>query len=248
MANEEKTEETEVVVDETVVDSTGEATIETSEETKVTPEPSEAEKKLTEQMGELQGKFDTLSQDAGKNSQLLTELEPFVDFEKMKRVRAGESDEFGEEGEQTFLTQQEAKALETRINAKIKTNQFVQDFRTNYPDVADKGPKEEMVRFFFENKTPRTESFDKRLESAVKSTRDLLKSEQDKGADKIKSDEEKAAKETKAKEEAAAKASGLSSAGITSSKASESDKETKTSSDYVKSRKERLEKLRTSTK
>jgi len=245
MADEE-TKTDEQAADETAaVADTTEADTKAAEETKAAPEPSESEKKMTEQMGELQGKFDSLSQDSVKNKQLLEEITPYVDWEGMKKRRAGESDEVSEEGEETFLTQKEAKALESRIDRKIKTNQFMQDFRTKYSDLADKGPKEEMVRFFFENKTLQTESFDKRLESAVKATRDLLKSEHDKGADKIKSDEEKTAQETKAKEEAAAKASGLSSTGITSSKASESDKETETSSDYVKSRKERLEKLRT---
>lgn len=247
MAEEEtKTEEvTEPVVDETAADTT-EVTTKAADETKVAaPEPSEAEKKLTEQMSELQGKFDSLAQDGVKDKQLLEELTPFVDWEGMKTGRAGTAtDELSEEGEPTFLTQQDAKALEKRVEQKIATNQFIQDFRTNYPDLADKGPKEELVRFFFDRKTLRTDSFDKRLEGAVKATRDLLKSEQDKGAEKIKTDEEKAAQEKKAKDEAAAKASGLSSTGITSPKTSEESKETETPTDYIASRKERLENLR----
>lgn len=244
MAEEEPKTDEQVADDTTVkTDSTADTTV-ADDKTKPAPEPSETEK-LTEQMSELQGKFDSLAQNSAKDKQLLEEIAPLVNWDGMKASRSGgEHDELGEEEAQTFLTQKEAKALEERIDQKLKTNEFMQDFRTNYSDLADKGPKEELVRYYFENKTLRTDSFDKRIESAVKAARALLKSEQDKGIAKTKADEEKAAQEEKAKAEAAAKASGLSSAGITSPKASEVDKEPETPSDYIASRKAKLEKLR----
>ncbi len=212
-----------------------------TEETKA-PESSDAEKKLTEQMSELQGKFDTLSQGAEKDKQLLEQITPYVDFEAVKKGQpGGESDELGGEGEQTFLTQKEAKALEQRIDTKIKTSEFQRDFRDKYPDLGDKGPKEEMVRYYFEKEKG---SFDKRLESAVELARALLKSERDKGKVEVEVDVEKKVKETKAKAEAAAKASGLSSAGITSPKTSEGE-EDDTAKGYVTERKAKSEKLRT---
>jgi len=219
----------------------------TETEAKTAPEPSKAEQKLTEQVNELQGKFDTLSQDASRSEQLLKEIQPFVNWDGMKASRAGggETDELGEEGEQTFVTKQELQAHEKRIEQKIATSDFQRDFRTKYPDLGDKGPKEELVRFYYENKTLRTDSFDKRLEGAVKAARALLKSEQDKGKAGTEADKEKAAQEAKAKAEAAAKASGLSSAGITSPKESEGSKETETAAGYVAERKAKLEKLRT---
>ena len=77
-----------------------------------------------------------------------------------------------------------------------------------------------MVRYFFEKEKG---TFDKRLEAAVESTKNLLKSEQEKGTTKTKAEIEKVAKETKAKAESAAKASGLSSAGNTTAKESSDD-------------------------
>jgi len=210
MADEEtKPEET----TEEVVDETTEAkTEETGEETVVDETPSEEDQKLSD----LQSKFDALSQDAERNKNLLDELTPLIDLSKVKGEQQEEVDPDSEE----FMTKGEAKAFEKRINEKIATENFIRDFRTNHPEIADKGPKEEMVRYFFEREKG---SFDKRLQVAVDSTKSLLKSEQEKGTTKTKAEIEKAAKETKAKAEAAAKASGLSSAGNTTAKESSDD-------------------------
>ena len=216
-----------------------------SEQASVTVESSEAEQKLQEQIGELQGKFDTLSQDASKNQQYLQEIWPYVDTDALREGQQGVGAVENEEAEGSFLTQKEAKALEARIDSKIKTADFQRDFRTKYPDVGDKGPKEEMVRFFFENKTLRTDSFDKRLESAVKATRELLSVDSDKAVAEAKVKDGKTTAEAKAKAEAAAKASGLDSGSITSPQTAEKDETETTLSDYTAMRKEKQEKLKT---
>lgn len=204
MADEEtKIEETtEEVVEETTTEE--EVTEEVVDET-----PSEAEVKLNE----LQSKFDTLSRGAEKDRELLELLA------SGKRDEQQQEEEVDPDSEE-FMTKSQAKAFEKRIDEKIATDNFIRDFRATNPELADKGPKEEMVRYFFEREKG---SFDKRLESAVESTKKLLQSEQEKGSTKTKADIEKAAKETKAKTEAAAKASGLSSAGSTTAKESSDD-------------------------
>lgn len=245
MAEETKTEDV-VNEDTNAAGSTeaSEATNTESEQASATVESSEAEQKLQEQIGELQGKFDTLSQDSSRNQKYLEEIWPYVDMDAYKEGRqgGGASDE---EAEGSFLTQKEAKALEARIDSKIKTADFQRDFRTKYPDVGDKGPKEEMVRFFFENKTLRTDSFDKRLESAVKATRELLSVDSDKAVAEAKVKDDKTTAEAKAKAEAAAKASGLDSGSITSPQTAEKDETETTLSDYTAMRKEKQEKLKT---
>ena len=244
MAEETKTED--VVNEDVNTDAAGstevpEANSTESEQAAATVEPSEA---LQEQIGELQGKFDTLSQDSSRNQKYLEEIWPYVDMDAYKEGRQGVG-AVDEEAEGYFLTQKEAKALEARIDSKIKTADFQRDFRTKYPDVGDKGPKEEMVRFFFENKTLRTDSFDKRLESAVKATRELLSVDSDKAVAEAKVKDGKTTAEAKAKAEAAAQASGLDSGSITSPQAAEKDETETTLSDYTAMRKEKQEKLKT---
>lgn len=200
--------------EETKIEETTEEEVEeTTTEEEVTEEvvdetPSEAEVKLNE----LQSKFDTLSRGAEKDRELLE----LMASGKRDEQQEEEVDPDGDE----FMTRTEAKAFEKRIDEKIATDNFIRDFRATNPELADKGPKEEMVRYFFEREKG---SFDKRLAAAVESTKKLLKSEQDKGTTKTKADIEKAAAETKAKTEAAAKASGLSSAGNTTAKESSDD-------------------------
>jgi len=207
MADEEtKTEETteeEVVAEET---TTGE---ETTEEI-VDETPSEAEIKLNE----LQGKFDQVSQDAERNREL---LELMASGNRQQDTQ--QEEEIDPDGDE-FMTKSEAKAFEKRIDEKIATENFIRDFRGSNPDLADKGPKEEIVRYHFERAKG---TFDERLKSAVAATKKLFQSEQEKGSTKTKAESEKAAKEVKAKAEAAAKASGLSSAGKTPAKDSSED-------------------------
>jgi hypothetical protein len=235
MAEETKTEET------TETEQTQETQV---AETKTT-EPTETEqlRKQVEELqassSELQSKFDTLSQDSTRREQYIEQISPYVDFDGLKT--AGQDTDSSEE-DQSFLTKAEAKALEQKITQTIATAEFQREFRVKYPDLGDKGPKEEMVRFFFENKTLRTDSFDKRLESAVNSTRNLLKTEQEKALKEKEAADEKAAKEAKEKEEAAAKASGLSSGTITSPQKTE--KESETTSDYINERRETQQKLK----
>lgn len=235
----ETTEEQAVTTEEQIEVTEPETEVAKTESEDESIEPSETER-LTSQMSELQGKFDNLSQDAAKNKQMLNEVTPYVNFDAMKSGLGGSNDD---EEEDTFLSQKEAKALEQRIEQKIATNNFLRDFRTQYPDLADKGVKEDMVRFFFENKTLRNDSFDKRLESAVGAARSLLKSEQSKGEAKTKTALEKEAAAVKAKAEAAAKASGLSSTGITSPQKA-SKNEPQTPSDYIAERREHQKKLK----
>lgn len=239
-------DETKTTDESTVNDEASVVTDEKSEATKAAEAvavstPSETEQKLQEQFNELQGRFDTLSQDSARQSQYLNEITPYVDFDGLKAERQGGESDSSEE-DQSFLTKAEAKSLEQKIEQKIKTAEFMREFRGKYPDLGDKGPKEEMVRFFFENKTLRTDSFDKRLESAVKATRSLLKDEQERALKEKEAADEKAAKEAKEKEEAAAKASGISSGTITSPQKSE--KESETTSDYIADRREKQEKLK----
>ena len=218
----EQTEET--TAEETSTEET------TAEETTAAEEkttPSEVEQKLNE----LQSKYDSLSQDAAKSKHLLDELSPYVDYSRMQGGTTEEADESGDE----FMTRAEAKAFEKRIEQKLATENFTRDFRGKHPDLGDNGPKEELVRYFFEKEKG---SFDSRLESAVKAARNLLSSEQEKGATKTKAEIEKAAKEAKAKAEAAAKASGLSSDGHTPAKASDED----TEPDYAAERRARQRK------
>ena len=205
------TEQTEETTDE---ETNAEET--TTEETTTKKEtvPSEYEQKLNE----LQSKYDSLSRDAAKDKHLLDELSPYVDYNRMQGGTTEETDESDSE----FMTRAEVKAFEKRIEQKLATENFTRDFRGKHPDLGDNGPKEELVRYFFEKEKG---SFDSRLESAVKAARTLLSSEQEKGATKTKAEIEKAAKEAKAKAEAAAKASGLSSAGHTTAKASDEDTE-----------------------
>lgn len=190
---------------------------------------------------DLQSKYDTGQQELVKTKKTLDELTPLVDFDAV----GGAGAPAGGEGEQTFLTRDEAKALEVRLDQKIRTNEFMADFRSKYPDLGDKGPKEQMVTYFFTEKTLHTESFDKRVESAVKAVRTLLKSEQTKGADEVKETADKDKKETEAKAKAAAQASGLSSAGITSPQSKTADEnEDESLSDYAANRKAKTEKLK----
>jgi len=202
----EKPEEVTEEINEVVVEDATEET-EATEEV-VDDTPSESEIKLNE----LQSKYDKVSQDAERNRELLELLASGKKNEQQE-------EEYDPDGDE-FMTKNEAKAFEKRINDKIATDNFIRDFRASNPDLADKGPKEEMVRYFFEKEKG---LFDKRLEKAVEATKNLLKSEQDKGTTKTKAEIEKAAKETKAKAQAAAKASGLSSVGTTPAKESSDD-------------------------
>lgn len=221
--------------------------IQAAEAESVVTEPTETEqlRKQVEELqassSELQSKFDTLSHDSAKREQYLEQITPYVDFDGVKTSRQPGEADYSEE-DQSFLTKAEAKALEQKINQRIATADFTRDFRGKYPDLGDKGPKEEMVRYFFENKTLRTDTFDKRLESAVKATRALLKTEVDTALKDKEAAEKKAAKERKAKEEAAAKASGISSGTITSPQ--KTGKESETSSDYIAERREKQERLK----
>ena len=235
--------------DDTKTTETTETETEQTEETQVAEsvatEPTETEQlrqqieELQASSSELQGKFDTLSQDSAKREQYLEQITPYVDFDGLKGSR---QDTETSEEDQSFITKAEAKALEQKINQRIATADFTREFRDKYPDLGDKGAKEEMVRYFFENKTLRTDSFDKRLESAVKATRTLLKTEVDTALKDKQAAEEKAAKERKAKDEAAAKASGISSGTITSPQKAE--KESQTSSDYIAERRAKQERLK----
>jgi hypothetical protein len=247
MANEEtKTEETEQTELEDNAQVSESDTGTEGTKTEDAGQSDDVVKQLTQQVSDLQSKYDTLAQDASRDKKLLEEVIPHVNFDQLRggKTREEEEDYLNEDGsEEPYLTKAEATKLLKGIEQKIATTDFVRDFRTKFPDLADKGPKEEMVRYFFENKTLHTDDFDKRLESAVKAARELLKSEQDKGSEKTKAEKEKAAAEAKAKTEAAAKAAGLSSAGLTSPKTEEGEKTEETASDYVARRKEKLAKL-----
>lgn len=243
MAEETKTEESTVNDEGSMAEGSAEAAEATkaAEAAAAVTTPSETEQKLQEQFNELQGRFDTLSQDSSKQRQYLDEITPYVDFDGLKA--ASQPGEGSSEEDQSFVTKEDLARHTQKIEQKIKTADFTREFRTKYPDLGDKGPKEEMVRFYFENKTLRTDSFDKRIESAVKATRNLLKNEVDTALAEKKAAEEKATQELKKKEEAAAKASGISSGTITSPQKTES-KETPSTSDYVAERRETQQKLK----
>ncbi len=218
----------ETVVEDQVIEENSEATEQTDESAGVT---EQADTVTTEQFNELQSKFDTLSGSVTEKQQLIDQLTPYVDFDKLK---GGNQDDGLEdnEGDETFLTQKEAKALEVRLDKKIKSNNFMNDFRTTYPDLGDKGVKEEMVRYFFEKE--KAGSFDQRVKKAVEATRNLLKTEQAKGTEAA-TTKQKEKDELEAKKKvSAAKAGGLGSGITTPSGAS--DDENESNDDYLAKR------------
>jgi len=163
-------------------EATGQATGQTTEEGQAeghagaAAEPENWEQRYKD----LQSDHTRISQESAKNQQLIEAVSPHINWAALEKAQRGESPEYSED-EMTFVSKKDLNEHLRKVEQKIATETFRQDFRRDYPDLADKGPKEEMVRFFFEQKTLRTDTFDKRLKSAVASARNLFKSEQQKG-------------------------------------------------------------------
>jgi len=131
---------------------------------------------------DLQSDHTRISQESAKNQQLIEVVSPHVNWQDLERAQRGESPESSGD-EMTFVSKKELNEHLRKVEQRMATQNFVQEFRQNHPDLADRGPKEEMVRFFFEQKTLKTDPFDKRLKNATDSARNFLKVEQQKGKD-----------------------------------------------------------------
>ena len=195
--------------------------------------------------GDIQKQLAELTKSNKERSQeLLSTLDPYIDYDRMNANRGGAGGESSEEDEE-FMSSKQVKALISNVSKTFKQELMAQNVRQKYPDVCDDGDNEVLVRHFIETKTLPTDSVEKRIDDAVKLTREHLKSFEDKGRKAAQTEKEAAEKTTAEKAAAAAKASGLATSGATQApnKATEEDENKPvTPDDYVAGRqKKRLQ-------
>jgi len=197
---------------------------------------------ISESNKNLQSQFTEVSQEAARSRELLTAIDPYIDYARMRGESGGGGSE-GEgegEGEESYLTGKQVEKMITDVKKGVNEKILAMNIRSKYPDIFDNGPNEVLGRYFLQNKTIPTEKAEKRIEQAVKLTREHLKSLEDKGKKTADEEKAKAEAEAKAKAAAAAKASGLSPSGATTTtpKPQEDENKPVTADDYVAGRQE----------
>jgi len=194
--------------------------------------------KIQETQKELQAKLTQTSQESARNKQLLEAVTPYVDYTRLQPGAAQQQPAGDEDDDESYVTPKQVKEIVSNVTAKFQQELLAQNVRTKYPDVCDNGPNEVIVRHFLQKDTTPFNSPEERIESAVKSAREHIKSVKDEGKKEAEVERTKAEAEAKAKQAAAAKASGLAATGQTSPSAPQEDQEM-TGTNYVKDRRAR---------
>ena len=172
---------------------------------------------------DLQSKHDKLQQEHEGLQTEYDAVKPFGDFAGSDAL----SPEGGEnEDDELPVTRKESRQMIANFERRRQIERMTDKFLGANPDLR---PYEDLVGNILMTKTDPKMPITKRLIDAGKKTRAFLETERQKGKD-----EETAIAEQRKKDEAAA--SGLGSAGTTSPKKSEQEKE-QTSGDYIKGRK-----------
>lgn len=195
---------------------------------------------LTESNKSLQSHFTEVSQQSARQAELLAALDPYIDYDRLRRGTGGREGESGEEeGDETYLTGKQVEKMITDVKKGVSEQILAMNLRQKYPEIFDGGPNEILGRWFLQNKTIPTDSVEKRIEQAVKLTKDHLKSLEDKGRKSEKEETAKAEAEAKEKQTAAAQQSGLSPSGATETTPKPQEKDENkpvTPNDYVAER------------
>jgi len=218
----------------------------TSEGQTQTETPEDKYKKLEEKHKKLQSQFTKTSQEAEEAKKLLEIVKPYWESEapsgtaeNQAQTLQGEGDlsVSGGEDDGTYISRAEHKKEMQKVLGQvsniIRTNSFVTGFRQQFPDLGDKGPKEQLVTHFFNDRIKKGEKRETALQGAISDARTFVKGLQEEGATVAKTEQEKAEQERKKKAAAgaAAAAAGLGSSGISAPKTVEPPL---TQQDYLK--------------
>lgn len=203
---------------------------------KQTPTPEEVERKYADLEGEhkkLKSQLTKTSQELEQTKKLLEVVRPFWD-EANAPARAPAQPEADAgldvsriEDQEGYITRAEhKKAIQSLINQVgqvIKSNAFVSEFRSQFPDLGDKGPREQLVTNYFTQRLQKGESRETALRGAIEDARDFINGLKGEGAASAKAEQEKIDQEKKEKAAAgaAAAAAGLGSSGLSTPKAEE---------------------------
>ena len=223
-----------------------------------TESPEEKAKRydeLKKKYKDLESKHTKLSQEAEQNKKLLDIIQPVWETEGGQPAAANQAQTSQEDlgvsaggDDQIYMTRAEHKKeiqqVLSQVNRIINTSNFVTNFRQEFPDLGDKGPKEQLVTHYFNERLKKGEKRENALQSAITDARAFIKSLEEKGAITAKTEQEKIEQENKkkAKAGAAAAAAGLGSAGISAPKTVEKPL---TQEDYLKNKRAAKERTKT---
>jgi len=191
---------------------------------------------VNEKIKTLEAELAKVSQRAASTETLMQTLAPFV--ERGFGAQQEQSQEPPEQDlgmttddESTFISRADHKKaiqeLRTELLSTVRGTLLEQHLRQQYPDLADKGPKEDAFQGFARKRINALNPAQRRVQDAVaraldeaaQDTRNWLRSIEQTGESKAKTDQQKKDQQAKEKQAAGIAASGLSSSGVSAPQA-----------------------------